>query len=183
MTPETRNIPAWAQQERQEDLDWISENLSIFWMAAMTAFGETGRGAVIVDTTLEPVPDAGNPFAYCSQEQLEEQGGEDTKRMVAEYDPTHELILLLLKSGDRTSTYRVDVTPSGLQENAADEATPGRESESTVAPKLRPPTIETLMEWEAEGGCEAACPHGCWVEPDGTCSHGNPSWLLRLGLI
>ena len=34
-----------------------------------------------------------------------------------------------------------------------------------------------------EGGCEAACPHGCWVEPDGTCPHGNPSWLLKLGLI
>ena len=114
MTPETRHIPAWAQRERQEDLDWISENLSLFWMAAMAAFGDTGRGAVVVDTTPEPVPGAGNPFAYYSQEQLEEQGGEDTKRMVAEYDPAHELILLLLKSGDRTSTYRVDVTPSGL---------------------------------------------------------------------
>jgi hypothetical protein len=23
------------------------------------------------------------------------------------------------------------------------------------------------MEWEAEGGCEAACPEHCWIEQDG----------------
>lgn len=45
------------------------------------------------------------------------------------------------------------------------------------------PTIEQLMEWERQGGCEAACPHGCWVEPDGTCPHGHKSWLLVMGLI
>ena len=43
------------------------------------------------------------------------------------------------------------------------------------------PTIEDLMEWEAQGGCEAT--DGCWVEPDGTCPHGYPSWLIVLGLI
>lgn len=43
------------------------------------------------------------------------------------------------------------------------------------------PSLETLMEWEAEGGCEAI--DGCWVEPDGRCSHGCPSWLIVLGLI
>jgi hypothetical protein len=26
-------------------------------------------------------------------------------------------------------------------------------------PKLTPPDIETLMQWEEQGGCEAACPH------------------------
>ena len=46
-----------------------------------------------------------------------------------------------------------------------------------------PPDVETLIAWEAEGGCEAACPHHCWVEADGTCTHGNPSWLIKLGLI
>lgn len=43
------------------------------------------------------------------------------------------------------------------------------------------PDVETLMEWEAEGGCEAI--DGCWVEPDGICPHGCRSWLLELGLI
>ena len=43
--------------------------------------------------------------------------------------------------------------------------------------------IGLLQEWSDDGGCEAACPHGCWVETDGTCDHGNPSWLLLLGMI
>jgi hypothetical protein len=47
--------------------------------------------------------------------------------------------------------------------------------------KANAPDVETLMEWEAEGGCEAV--DGCWVEPDGTCPHGCPSWLLVMGLI
>jgi hypothetical protein len=51
----------------------------------------------------------------------------------------------------------------------------------TTAPELEPPDLETLMEWEAEGGCEAT--DGCWVEPDGTCPHGHHSWLIHLGMI
>jgi hypothetical protein len=43
------------------------------------------------------------------------------------------------------------------------------------------PSLEQLEEWMDEGGCEAT--DGCWVEPDGTCEHGKPSWLIVLGLI
>lgn len=43
------------------------------------------------------------------------------------------------------------------------------------------PPLEQLMQWEADGGCEAL--DGCWIETDGHCSHGEPSWMLALGLI
>ena len=43
------------------------------------------------------------------------------------------------------------------------------------------PTVDQLIEWQDESGCEAA--DGCWVEPDGHCEHGEPSWLLKLGFI
>jgi hypothetical protein len=43
------------------------------------------------------------------------------------------------------------------------------------------PSLEQLLEWQEEGGCEAT--DGCWVEPDGCCQHGEPSWLLARGLI
>ena len=164
------------------DFGWIQENLDIFWAVATAALEDAGRGAIVVDTTLEPVAGAGNPFAYFSQEQVEERGNEDTQRMVAEYDPTQEFVVVLLKPGDRTSTYRVAVVPPGSQEVVA-SVVPSRTGKPAEEPKLRPPDVETLIEWEFEGGCEAACPHRCWVEPDGTCTHGNPSWLLRLGLI
>ena len=47
--------------------------------------------------------------------------------------------------------------------------------------KAQVPSIEQLMEWESEGGCEAT--DGCWVEPDGVCEHGCKSWLLVMGMI
>jgi hypothetical protein len=38
------------------------------------------------------------------------------------------------------------------------------------------PSIEQLMEWEMDGGCET--PEGEWVEPD-----HEDSWLRLLGMI
>lgn len=49
-------------------------------------------------------------------------------------------------------------------------------------PTTEAPSLETIEEWMWEdGGCEAT--DGCWIEVDGTCMHGHPSWLLRLGLV
>ena len=41
--------------------------------AAAVAFTETGRGAVVVDTTAEIVPDKGHPFAYFPQDLIGER--------------------------------------------------------------------------------------------------------------
>ena len=43
------------------------------------------------------------------------------------------------------------------------------------------PDMETLEDWLMDSGCEAT--DGCWVEHDGHCPHGKPSWFLKLGLI
>lgn len=44
------------------------------------------------------------------------------------------------------------------------------------------PSIEQMTKWMYEdAGCEAT--DGCWVETDGRCEHGKPSWLLAMGLI
>lgn len=43
------------------------------------------------------------------------------------------------------------------------------------------PSQEQLEEWVVDSVCEAT--DGCTIEPDGTCSHGYPSWLLALGLM
>ena len=107
MTPEDKPIPAWVRLERGRDLEWIDENVEIFWAAATVALEESGRGAIVVDTTTQPVPDSGHPFDYLSQEQLEQDGDVDTKRMLSEYDSSRELVLLLLKPENRTSTYRI----------------------------------------------------------------------------
>ena len=43
------------------------------------------------------------------------------------------------------------------------------------------PSLATMEKWMSNGVAKAT--DGCRVEPDGTCSHGKPSWLLQLGLI
>jgi hypothetical protein len=49
-------------------------------------------------------------------------------------------------------------------------------------PETDEPTMEDLEAWMMEaGGAEAT--DGCWVEPDGICPHGHPSWLIVLGII
>ena len=48
--------------------------------------------------------------------------------------------------------------------------------------RTRRPSMEELQrQVQEDGGGEAT--DGCFVEPDGTCEHGQPSWLLALGLI
>ena len=99
-------MPEWARRERQNDLLWIQDNLHVFWPVATTGFAEGGRGAIVVDTTSRPTGE-GNPYGYLLQAAFEHGDDEDIKRMIGEYDPRRELVLVLIKSENRTSTYRV----------------------------------------------------------------------------
>ena len=50
--------------------------------------------------------------------------------------------------------------------------------------RLERPSLEEIMrdDWD-RGGCYAACAEYCFVEPDGHCEHGRPSWMLVMGVI
>ncbi len=67
-----------------------------------------------MDTTSRPTGE-GNPFGYFVQEIVEQEDDEDIKRMVREYNPNEELVIVLIKSQDRTSTYRVRPQPKSGQ--------------------------------------------------------------------
>ena len=112
MSPDQRpgQHPEWAERERADDLAWVGENFHIFMPAALAAYEELGRGALVVDTTVT-VKGQGNPFAYFPQEGIEARRDEDIKRMVREYDPAKEFVVSLLKAERRTSTYRVRQAP------------------------------------------------------------------------
>jgi hypothetical protein len=45
----------------------------------------------------------------------------------------------------------------------------------------RLPGLASFSRWVDDGVCPAV--DGCNVEPDGTCPHGCPSWLVVLGYI
>lgn len=115
MGAERPQLPDWAREERESDLNSINENLPIFQLAAKVAYEGSGRGAIVADTTVKPVPGLGHPFGYLSQEQIEKHGDEDTQRMVQEYDPDEEFVIVLLKEEGRSSTYRVQAPPTNLR--------------------------------------------------------------------
>lgn len=113
-----RNIPNWAERQRQADLAWIAENLFVLWPAAQSQFKIFGRGAVVVDTTVLPVKGAGHPIAYFPEAMVIELGSEDERRLVAQYNPEAELVVILLKPGGRVSGYRLQqVTPPSVDQN------------------------------------------------------------------
>lgn len=56
-----------------------------------------------------------------------------------------------------------------------------KETAGTKPTTRKAPSMATLNRWMNDGGAEAT--DGCWVEPDGRCSHGCESWLIVLGLI
>lgn len=86
---------------------WIRENLHVFWPVVEEAYAELGRGAIVVDTTRQPEEESGHPFGYFPREALEQYEDEDINRMLAEYDPSWEMVTVLLKEKERISMYRI----------------------------------------------------------------------------
>ncbi len=119
---EPKPIPNWAAQERTRDLEWIGENLHLFWPAAEQGYKQVGRGAILADTSTLVLPVGGqsHPFFYISQQQIEEARHwkvgrtegvgvfQDALRMVRTYDPSWEFVAVLFKGG-RESAYRIGV--------------------------------------------------------------------------
>ena len=111
MTTENRggDMPDWAREEREHDLAWIVENQSSFWPEARNQFAAQGRGVIVVDTTVQPDPNAGNPMYYIPEAVAEQTDDEEIKRQLSEYDPSREFVVMLLKPEGYASSYRVQV--------------------------------------------------------------------------
>ncbi|MBN1218757.1 MAG: hypothetical protein JXM69_07510 [Anaerolineae bacterium] len=187
---ETQDQPSSAQeQETARELAWLEENLTIFWPTAHFGYEQQGRGAVVIEAVSSPLGED-TPFHYAAQaviEAAQDEASISLARLVSTYDPERQFVAAILRPQMHVSTYQVEVGPVLVEAvrayRDADYRPKVEVTGDQAGAALKPPDLETLMEWEAEGGCEAACPHHCWVEPDGVCQHGQPSWLLKLGLI
>ena len=106
MAQERNNLPAWAERERWNDLAWISTNLPNFWSAAILAYQELGRGAIVVETNVR-VREGSHLVAYLTEEHIARYDDEAINRLLTEYTPEQELVVILLKEQQRTSAYRL----------------------------------------------------------------------------
>jgi len=116
MSPERQDLPEWARRGREGDRSWIHKNMNVFWPLAKNLFKKHGRGAFVVDTTWQPDTDSGHPFGYYTKGQLDEED-EDVMRMVREYRPAKEFVIVLLKEDERQSSYRVKVQRRDMRSN------------------------------------------------------------------
>ena len=114
MTPERHHLPSWAQRERWNDLAWIALYLPDFHLAAGLGYQALGRGAIVIDTCYR-VPGGGHPAAYFTQEQVSRYDDPNFDRLIAEYLPQEELVVILLKESRRSSAYRLRGQPPALE--------------------------------------------------------------------
>lgn len=101
---ERRPIPGWAERERNRDLLWISENMYVFWPLAQAAFASAGIGALFFELTIRY--GTGHPILYVPKEDVARLDDPDILRMRNEYNPLREMVIVLLKETQRSSTYR-----------------------------------------------------------------------------
>jgi len=75
----------------------------------------------------------------------------------------------------RVLTLKKDATKT-IEESVADLKAKGHDVRV-----VNYPSMKSLQKWSMDSICPT--PDGCRVEPDGTCQHGYPSWLLLIGII
>ena len=170
-----RHIPPEPDKTTAAELAWLKENLHIFWAAAEIGYRDEGRGALVIDAYSEPLGQA-TQFHYTPQAQFEEQEDEVSGRMVeyiSEYNPRHEFVAVIISQPEEEYEFRLyhldarQELVEAVKLEAESEVRPQLSSAGTELDEtLEPPDLETLIQWESEGGCEAACPYSCWVEPD-----------------
>jgi hypothetical protein len=105
---DSNELPDWAARERWTDLAWISDNLPAVTSAARIAYEEVGRGAVVIDSAYLTA-NGSHPAAYFTESEILRYDDADISRLVAEYVPDKELVLVLLKESRHNSAYRVRI--------------------------------------------------------------------------
>ncbi len=102
-----------AAQGKARDQAFVHEHIEALWTAAQEGYTRLGRGALVVDTLLygERADEEHNPhleFAYMPQGKVETLEDERLRERVRVYDPTQELVVVLVRPG-RQMLYRVSV--------------------------------------------------------------------------
>jgi hypothetical protein len=107
-----RLVPDWAERERRTDLDWIEDHLLLCRAAVLDYYRLYGRGALVIDTTIDPeVHDEGLLWylPFTELQSLDETAVQD---LVEAYDPAREMVIVLLKHGTKQNLYCITLPPA-----------------------------------------------------------------------
>ena len=77
----------------------MREHLAAFWVTAYEGHREQGRGAVVIDTTTEPLGEE-TPFYYVPQSRFQEQEDEVSlgmTKLISEYCPENQFVAAFIR--------------------------------------------------------------------------------------
>ena len=99
--PERQEASGAETPDKAAEFVWLKENRNAFFLYVRDQFAEQGRGALVIDTTAEPLGEE-TPFYYASQDKIAEQDDEVSRRLatfVGEYEPEVEFVAVFIRSG------------------------------------------------------------------------------------
>jgi len=91
-----------SEAEKTRELAWLREHLAAFWVTAYEGHREQGRGAVVIDTTTEPLGED-TPFYYVPQARFEAQEDEVSlglAKLISEYGPENQFAAVFIRPRD-----------------------------------------------------------------------------------
>ena len=91
-----------SEAEKAKELAWLREHLAAFWVTAYEGYREQGKGAVVIDTTTEPLGED-TPFYYVPQARFEAQKDEVSHglaKLISEYGPESQFVAVFIRPGD-----------------------------------------------------------------------------------
>ena len=99
--PERRDLPPEEDYEKAAELAWLKLNRQAFFAYVQDHYAANGRGALVIDTTAEPLGDE-TPFYYVDQARFEAEEDEVSRRMatlIEEYDPEAGFVAVFIRPG------------------------------------------------------------------------------------
>jgi hypothetical protein len=106
-----RVVPDVTMRETIDDLAWIEEHLLLFRAVVLDHYLLCGTGAVVADITPQTRPEFCNPMWYLPAEELESLDEPEVEALLRAYDPTREVVVVLLKHDNQQRSYRVLLPP------------------------------------------------------------------------
>lgn len=91
-----------SEVEKARELAWLREHLAAFWVTAYEGHREKGRGAIVIDTTTEPLGED-TPFYYIPQARFEAQEDEVSlglAKLITEYGPENQFVAAFIRPRD-----------------------------------------------------------------------------------
>jgi hypothetical protein len=94
-------------EQRAGDMQLIRDSWQTLWSSGRKQYRTDGRGALIILADKPPLPGQGYPIYWLTEAQLKAARDADAVRMMAKYDPSKEIVIVVDHGKGGSSVYQV----------------------------------------------------------------------------